>query len=58
MNRVITVPIEPRYDDLVRALAFRNRRAVADYVRHVLIRELYEAGFVDQDGNVLHQAAS
>jgi hypothetical protein len=54
----LTVPIEQRHHDIVELAAAREGRAVAAYVRHLVLVDLRERGLVDEDFNPIAQPAA
>jgi hypothetical protein len=46
-SRLLTVPIEPGYNDVIETGARLENRTQADYVRNCLLRDLLSKGLVD-----------
>jgi hypothetical protein len=51
----LTVPIEPRHESLVKTAADRQGRAVAAYVRYLILTDMQRQGLVDIDFNPIPQ---
>ena len=54
----LTVPVEPRHKPLIATAADREGRAVAAYVRYLILTDLRRQGLVDIDFNPILQAAT
>jgi len=51
----LTVPIEPRHNDLVKTAAKRESRSVSGWIRNLILQELKRLGLVDEEFNPIDE---